>query len=101
MEKEKSFLYKAHCEGNEPSSKRLWGGIGFATVQICLVAATVLSLVKTGELSSMISNLLDFDLITSASLIGLNTIMRTFNGNKTSIGNDKQPQMSEKENAEE
>ena len=81
------FFYEAHCENGEPSSKRLWGGVGFATVQVCLFAATVLSLVKTGELSTPLENLLDFDLVTSASLIGLNTITRMFGNNKTSISN--------------
>lgn len=93
MKMKNNFLYAAHCEFNSPSSKRLYGGIGFITVQCCLISATILSLVKTGELSGTISSLLDFDLITSASLLGLSTITRAFGNNKTTIGskvNDKE-----------
>lgn len=82
---EKGFLYTAHCEGDYPSSKRLYGGIGFITVQCCLITATIISLVKTGELSPTLSNLLDFNLLTSASLLGLSTITRAFGKNKTTI----------------
>lgn len=89
----KEYFYLAHCEGKQPSSKRLWGAFGFAVVQLCLIAATVLSFVKTGELSSLISNLLEFDLITSAALLGLSTIAGAFGGGKNvSIG---QPQQKE------
>lgn len=83
--REKGFLYTAHCEGDYPSSKRLYGGIGFITVQCCLITATIISLVKTGELSPTLSNLLDFNLLTSASLLGLSTITRAFGKNKTTI----------------
>lgn len=82
---EKGFLYTAHCEGDYPSSKRLYGGIGFITVQCCLITATIISLVKTGELSPTLSNLLDFNLLTSASLLGLSTITKAFGKNKTTI----------------
>lgn len=82
---DKGFLYTAHCEGDYPSSKRLYGGIGFITVQCCLITATIISLVKTGELSPTLSNLLDFNLLTSASLLGLSTITRAFGKNKTTI----------------
>lgn len=83
--RDKGFLYTAHCEGDYPSSKRLYGGIGFITVQCCLITATIISLVKTGELSPTLSNLLDFNLLTSASLLGLSTITRAFGKNKTTI----------------
>lgn len=86
----KEYFYLAHCEKGSPSSKRLWGGIGFAVVQLCLIAATILSFTKTGELSSLISNLLEFDLITSAALLGLSTIAGAFGGGKNvNIGNSK------------
>lgn len=84
--KDKGFLYSAHCENGVPSSKRFWGGIGFAICQLCIIAATVLSFVHTGELSGMVSSLIDFDLGISATLLGLSTITRMFQGNKTSIG---------------
>lgn len=86
MSAQHGFFYQAHCEGNEPSSKRLWGAIGYGAVQICLIVATALSLVKTGELSSTITGLLDFDLVTSASLLGLSTITRAFGGSNTKVG---------------
>lgn len=82
-----SFLYKAHCENGIPSSKRFWGGVGYCIVQVCLVVTATLSLIKTGGLDSMVSNLIEFDLITSASLLGLSTITRVFGGTKTSVGN--------------
>lgn len=83
----KEYFYLAHCEKGSPSSKRLWGAFGFAVVQLCLIAATVLSFVKTGELSNPVSNLLEFDLITSAALLGLSTIAGAFGGGRNvSIG---------------
>ena len=87
----RQYLYLAHCESGTPSSKRFWGGIGFGICQLCILAATVLSFIHTGELSGTVSSLIDFDLVTSASLIGLTTIMRTFGGNRTSISNEKTP----------
>lgn len=86
----KEFIYDVHCENDRPSSKRFYGGIGYITVQLCVIAATILSLVKTGMLSETVHSLLDIDLITSASLIGLNTIMRTVKGVTTSIGEKKE-----------
>lgn len=94
-EKSRGFFYEAHCENGSPSSKRLWGAVGFTTVQICLISATILSLYETGELSSGILSLLDFDLVTSASLIGLTTISRMFGGNRTNIGNKKENETEE------
>ncbi len=81
----KGFLYSAHCEKGVPSSKRFWGGIGFAICQLCIIAATVLSFIHTGELSGTVSSLIDFDLGISATLLGLSTITRMFQ-DKTSIG---------------
>lgn len=84
---EHGFFYKAHCEGKSPSSKRLWGAVGFATVQLCILAATILCLSKTGELSEALKGLLDFDLVTSAALLGLSTIAGAFGGGrKLSVG---------------
>ena len=92
MADKNSFLYLAHCESGVPSSKRLWGGIGFCICQLCILAATVLSFVHTGEMSGTVSSLIDFDLGISATLLGLSTLTRAFSGNKTTIG--------KKENAE-
>lgn len=78
----KNFIYLAHCENGEPSSKRLWGGIGYGTFQLCVLAATILSLVITKELSSYVKDLLEIDLITSAALLGLSTITGVFGGGR-------------------
>jgi hypothetical protein len=89
MTKEKGFIYQAHCSDGYPSSKRFWGGIGFAICQLCIIAATVLSFVHTHELSGMVSSLIDFDLAVSAALLGLESITRMFGNNRTSIGKPK------------
>lgn len=82
-----SFIYKAHCEKGIPSSKRLWGAIGYLTFQISVLAATILSLCMTTTLSQTIKDLLEVDLITSASLLGISTIVGAFgNGRSVSIG---------------
>lgn len=95
MFKKDGFLYLAHCENGVPSSKRLWGGVGFFICQLCIVTATILCFVHTGELSPTVSSLIDFDLGISATLLGLSTITRVFGGNSSTIGGAK------KENAEE
>ena len=99
VKKKSDFLYLAHCESGVPSSKRLWGGIGFAVCQCCIIAATVLCFVHTGELSGTVSSLIDFDLGISAALLGLSTITRAFGGNKSTIGNErkKEEETEEKE----
>lgn len=89
MSNRSSFWYLAHCESGVPSSKRLWGGIGFGICQACILAATILSFVHTGEMSPTVSSLIDFDLGVSATLLGLSTLTRMFGGNKTVIGNNK------------
>jgi hypothetical protein len=91
------FLYEVHCEGGIPSSKRFYGGIGFVTVQLCLIAATIISLIQTKELSGTIASLLDFDLATSAALLGLSTITRIFDKSKTTIGVEKDKEKEEVE----
>ena len=96
MANKSSFWYLAHCESGVPSSKRLWGGIGFGICQACILTATILSFIHTGEMSSTVSSLIDFDLGISATLLGLSTITRMFGGNKTTIGHAKDV----KENAE-
>lgn len=84
-----SFFYEAHTEKGAPSSKRLYGGIGFIVCQLCIIAATVLSLSMTGELSNTVASLIDFDMVASTALLGLSTITRAFGGNKTDISNEK------------
>lgn len=76
------YLQLAHSEHSMPSSKRLYGAIGYVTVQTCLLSATILSLVRTGELSSILSGLIEFDLVTSAALLGLSTITGAFGGGR-------------------
>lgn len=83
-----SFIYKAHCENNYPSSKRLYGGIGYVTFQLCVLAATVISLCMSGELSDTVKSLLDIDIITSASLLGLSSITSAFGGSRSISVND-------------
>lgn len=78
-----SFLYRAHCEKGSPSSKRLYGGIGWITVQISILAATILSLIQIGELTTILSGLIEFDMITSAALLGLSTITGAFSGGRS------------------
>lgn len=78
-----SFLYRVHCEKGVPSSKRLYGGIGWITVQICILAATILSLIQTGELTQILSGLIEFDMVTSAALLGLSTITGMFSGGRS------------------
>ena len=93
-----SFLYIAHCEENRPSSKRLYGGIGWMTVQLCMVAATILSLCITQELSYIIKDLLEMDLIVSASLLGLSTITGIFGkGRSVTIGSAEKKKEQEKQ----
>jgi hypothetical protein len=99
MAKKDSFWYLAHCESGVPSSKRLWGGVGFCICQLCILAATILSFIHTGEMSGTVSSLIDFDLGISATLLGLSTITRMFEGNKTTLGREKDDQSTE--NAEE
>lgn len=91
------FIYNAHCEGGIPSSKRLYGGIGFITVQLCLITATIISLIQTKELSGTLTSLLDFDLATSAALLGLSTVTRIFDRGKTTIGVEKDNKKEEVE----
>ena len=90
MANKSSFWYLAHCESGVPSSKRLWGGIGFCICQLCILAATILSFIHTGEMSPTVSSLIDFDLGISATLLGLSTLTRAFGGNKTTIGKEKE-----------
>lgn len=101
MANKNTFWYLAHCEKGVPSSKRLWGGVGFCICQVCILAATVLSFIHTGEMSGTVSSLIDFDLGISATLLGLSTITRVFEGNKSTIGGKKKDEEpSETENAE-
>lgn len=90
MFKDGGFLYLAHCESGIPSSKRFWGGIGYCVCQLCILAATILCFVKTGELNSTVSSLIDFDLGISATLLGLSTITRAFAGNNMVLGRKKE-----------
>lgn len=93
-----SFLYQSHCENGRPSSKRLYGGIGWMTVQLCVIAATVLSLCLTQELSYIIKDLLEMDLIVSASLLGLSTITGIFGkGRSVSVGGNFEKKEEKKE----
>ena len=98
-----SFIYKAHCENNIPSSKRLWGAIGYLTFQVSVLAATILSLCMTTTLSQTIQDLLEIDLITSASLLGISTIVGAFGGGRSvAIGTTTQKtQDSNKNNPDE
>ena len=97
MFKEGGFLYLAHCESGVPSSKRFWGGIGYCMCQLCILAATILCFVKTGELNSTVSSLIDFDLGISATLLGLSTITRAFAGNNMTLGRKKEKEETEEE----
>lgn len=95
-----SFIYQSHCENGSPSSKRLYGGIGWMTVQLCIIAATVLSLCLTQELSITIKDLLEMDLIVSASLLGLSTITGVFGKRQISIGKEEKKEEPKKERPE-
>ena len=83
------FIQRSLCEGKEPSSKRLAGIIGWITCQIIIIAAVVISFIMTNGLVEGLIGLIDFDMATSAALLGLATITRAFAGNQTSIGKEK------------
>lgn len=83
-----SFIYQAHCEKGRPSSKRLWGAIGYLTFQVSVLAATIISLCMTTALSQTIKDLLEVDLITSASLLGISTIAGVFGSRSIAIGKE-------------
>lgn len=91
--KKDSFLYKALCESvngvSYPSSKRLAGFIGWCAVQIIILAGVVLSYIKTQTLSEGLIGLIDFDMVTSATLLGLSSITRIFKGDKTAVGSNE------------
>lgn len=72
------FMRLAHSESGAPSSKRLYGAIIVVTVQLCIMAAVVLAFVNHFELSIILKELLEVDLITGASLLGLNSVTKIF-----------------------
>lgn len=76
----KNFIYKSHCEGDAPSSKRLYGGFMILCSQVILIVATILSFVNGTGITSTIKDLIEIDIIVGSSLIGLTTISRVFNG---------------------
>lgn len=88
----KEYFQLAHCEKGSPSSKRLWGGIGYAICQICLLVACVLSFISGDGITEVLKGLIEFDLSISAALLGLSTIAGAFgNGRNISI-NDNKPE---------
>jgi len=74
----REFMRLAHSENGAPSSKRIYGGIAVVAVQLCLMAAVVLAFVNHAELSTVLKELLEVDLITGASLLGLNSVTKIF-----------------------
>lgn len=84
----KEFFYQAHCERDSPSSKRLYGGIAWVICQMCLVIACILSFINGDGITDVLKDMWEFDLITSAALLGLSTITGMFgNGKNVTIGN--------------
>lgn len=81
----KEYFYLAHCENGSPSSKRLYGGIGWMICQFCLIVASILSFIHLGNLSDIVKDMWIFDLITSSALLGLSTIAGAFGGKQIVI----------------
>lgn len=92
----KQYFYQAHCETDYPSSKRLYGGIGWVICQLCLITACVLEFIKGVGLTELLKDMWTFDLITSSALLGLSTITSALGLGKTLQINHKQK--IEKEN---
>jgi len=58
---------------------------------VCVIAATILSLIIAKELPSYLKDLLEIDLITSAALLGLSTIAGVFgNGRRVDVNNSEE-----------
>lgn len=82
-----SFIWKAHCEGNVPSSKRLWGGVMVGCSQLILIAATVLSFIAGAGITEVLKDLIELDIIVGSSLIGLTSVTRMFGDKSITASN--------------
>lgn len=70
----KKFLIDMLSSEQNTSSKRFNGTVGFMIVQLLMVAITVIDLIKDSILSDITSELIQYDLIVSASLLGMAAI---------------------------
>ena len=77
-----SFIYRAHCqgEGAVPSSKRFWGAIMVGCSQLILIIAVTLSFIKGTGITLVLKSLIELNIITGSSLIGLTSVARIFDG---------------------
>ena len=89
----KDFIYKSHCEGSNPSSKRLYGGLMIICSQLILIVATILSFINGAGITSTIKDLIEIDIIVGSTLLGLTTMSRIFKDG-SSISSNKQDQSS-------
>jgi hypothetical protein len=87
----KDFIYKSHCEGDNPSSKRLYGGVMIICSQLILIVATVLSFINGSGITSTIKDLIEIDIIVGSTLLGLTTVSRIFKDG-SSISSNKTEQ---------
>lgn len=88
-----SFLYQSHCEGNIPSSKRIYGGFMILCSQIIIIIATILSFIHGNGITSTLKDLIEMDIIVGSTLIGLTTVSRIFkDGSSVSTNQTKQTQ---------
>ena len=74
MKKFFTWLGTVLSSSNEASSKRFNGTVGFMVVQLCIIAAVVLELTLTKELSELLVGVLKFDIVVSSALLGLGSI---------------------------
>ncbi len=71
----RKFINLAHCEGDMPSSKRLWGAVMIAASQICIITASILSFVGGTGITETLKDLIEMNMIIGASLLGLQTLV--------------------------
>lgn len=69
------FIKLAHCDGDMPSSKRLWGAVMISASQICIIIASILSFVAGTGITETLKDLIEIDIIIGASLLGLQTLV--------------------------
>lgn len=81
----KEFIKKMLSAKEGVSSKRFNGTIGFLNIQLIVLFLTVYDTLKDGILSPLVGEIITYDLIVSASLLGVAAIEKFWSTKNTAI----------------
>lgn len=80
---EMNFFKQIISSTEDSSSKRFNGTVGFITVQCIVLFLAIHDMLKDGILSALVGEIINYDLIVSASLLGVTAIEKIWtNKNK-------------------